>query len=59
MTPSQIADLVDKQIGLWRRTLSQQPSRPATAQDLLSFLGLLSSLCDVVKALDAGRVHHG
>jgi hypothetical protein len=57
MTATQLADLVEKQIGLWRRNLTQQPSRSATANDLVSFLGLLSSLCDAVKALDtSGKV---
>jgi len=52
MTPTELADLVEKQIALWRRTLSQQPARPATANDIASIMGLRARVCDSVKALD-------
>jgi hypothetical protein len=59
MTATQLADLVEKQIGLWRRNLSQQAARPVTANDLISIISLLSNICDAVKALDTGKAQHG
>jgi len=59
MTPTQLADLVERQLDSLRRNFGQQPTRPATANDLLSLLGpLLSNLCEAVKALDTGKAHH-
>jgi len=55
MTAAQLADVVEKQVDLWRRALSQQPARPATANDIASIMGLLATVCDAIRALD-GKV---